>query len=380
MITDGYIQILKREKKNWVNELDKICSRDLSELNDNEKKIIGNINTQSDIDTSCTLLIRNKLIGDIKKYKEGKLSYCQRSYPVDNTQHINLDEGVVIDVCTFTGSLLDVLIGLMYLLKKHSNACTTIGKNNTPNDDLCKFYKSMGLIMNGRCEFINFEIVWIDYKLYMIENFFELFNACIKSKARFVIIPIGIEMKSGSHANYLIYDKHIKEIERFEPHGGTTTLIGFNYNSQYLDEVLSDYFKSIDKDIQYIKPKDYIPKIGFQLMDSQEDKNKRIGDPGGFCALWGIWYVDQRLSYYTYDRKTLIDELFDNIKVQGISYRNMIRNYSKNIISQRDSLLKKINIDINDWLNDNYTYTQLDKFISLLTQELNTCCIIKKSN
>lgn len=383
MITEGYIQILKKEKKEnnitWIDELDKICSRDLSELNDNEKKIIGNINTQSDIDTSCTLLIRNKLVGDIKKYRDGKLAYCQRSYPVSNSQYIDISEGPHINVCTFTGSLLDVLVGLMYLLKKHNNACTTIGKNITPNDSLCKFYKSMGLIMNGRCEFINFEIVWIDYKLYMIDNFFELFDTCVKSKARFVIIPIGIEMKSGSHANYLIYDKHVKEVERFEPHGGTTTLIGFNYNSQYLDEVLSDYFKSIDKDIQYIKPKDYIPKIGFQLMDSQEDKNKRIGDPGGFCALWSIWYVDQRLTYHSYDRKTLIENLFDNIKIQGISYRNMIRNYSKNIINQRDILLKKINIDINDWLNDNYTYTQLDKFISILINELNTCCIIKKN-
>ena len=379
IITAGYIDILKKEKKGWTSELDKICSRDLSELTSSEKKLINNINNKSEFETECTLLIRNKIVGDIKKYKEGKLTYCQKSYPTDLTQCIDISEGIIVDVCTFTGSLLDVLIGLMFLIKKHNNACTTLGKHNTPNENLCKFYKSMGLIMNGRCEFLNFEIVWIEYKLYMIDNFSELFNDCIKSKARFIIIPIGIEMKTGSHANYLIYDKHIKEIERFEPHGGTTTLIGFNYNSHLLDNILEDYFKSIDKDIQYFKPNDYIPKIGFQLMDSQEETHKRIGDPGGFCALWSIWYVDQRLTYYTFSRNTLITELFDNIKVQGISYRNMIRNYSKNIIKQRDDLLKTVNIDINDWLNDNYTYTQLDKFVANLSAEINTCCVVKKN-
>ena len=383
IVTESYINMLRREKKTWTNELDKICSRDLSELTDKEKRYITDSTksnkdiSNDDVKTECFMLIRNKLKGDVKRYREGKLEYCQRSYPIENIRCVDITEGLMLDVCTFTGSLLDVLIGLMFLLKKHPNACTTLGKNHAPNDDMCKFYKSMGLIMNGRCEFINFEIVWVDYKLYMIDKFSSLFNACINSKARFVIIPVGIEMKSGSHANYLIYDKTIKEIERFEPHGGTTP-IGFNYNSHRLDDILEEYFKSIDKDIKYIRPQDYIPKIGFQLMDSQEEKQKRIGDPGGFCALWSIWYVDQRLTYSTFDRNELIKSLFENIKSQGISYRNLIRNYSRNIIAERDKFLKMIDININDWLNDNYTYTQLDKFIAILTSELNTCCVANK--
>lgn len=378
-ITKSYIYMLKKQKKDWNTELDKICGRDMSELTNDEKKFItDNISNENDIDTGCYLLIRNKLIGDIKKYREGKLSYCQRSYPTTLINCVEVTEGVILDVCTFTGSLLDVLFGLIFLIKKHGNiVCTTLGKQHTPRDELCNFYKSMGLIMNGRCEFLNFEIVWIDYKLYLIDDFSELFSSCVQSSARFIIIPLGIEMKSGSHANYLIYDKELKELERFEPHGGTTP-IGFNYNTHFLDDILTEYFKSIDKDIKYIKPNDFIPKIGFQLMDSQEENKRRIGDPGGFCALWSIWYVDQRLTYYMYDRKSLIKELFKNIKAQSVSYRNMIRNYSKNIIKQRDDLLTSADMDINDWLNDNYTYTQLDKFIGILMNEINTCCTTKK--
>ena len=376
-VVESYLYILKKEKKEWKEELDKICSRELEELTDSDKKYItDNIKDNNDVVHGCKLLIRNKLIGNIKKYKEGKLQFCQKSYPSNLTQCIELSEGIMVDVCTFTGSLLDVLIGLMLLLKKHKNACTTIGKNRTQNSKVCDFYKSMGLIMNGRCEFLNFEIIWIDYKMYMIDDFSVLFNDCIKSSARFIIIPLGIEMKTGSHANYLIYDKSIKEIERFEPHGGTTP-IGFNYNAYSLDETLSDYFSSIDTEIKYIKPQEYIPKIGFQILDSQEDKKSRIGDPSGFCALWSMWYVDNRLTYHMYTREELIKNLFRGIKSQNISYRNMIRNYSRNIINERDKFLREIDIDINDWLNDNYTNTQLDKFMSILMAEINVCCTAK---
>ncbi len=377
IIVESYINILRKDKKNWTSELDKICSRELSKLSESEKKFINeNINTEDEFESECKILVHRKLIDEIERYKKGTLSYCHRSYPTLIKQCVDIKEGPSLDVCTFTGSILDVLIGLIFLIKKHGNACTTLGKNHTPNEDLCNFYKSMGLIMNGRCDFLNFEIVWINYKLYMIDNFSKLFNNCIKSNARFIIVPLGIEMVTGSHANYLIYDKEIKEIERFEPHGGTTP-IGFNYNSQYLDEILIDYFKSIDPDIKYINPREFIPKIGFQIMDTQEENRTRIGDPGGFCALWSIWYVDQRLTYYTYERKKLIKNLFSNIKAQGVSYRNMIRNYARNIIKQRDTLLKMVDIDINDWLNDNYTNNQLDTLIGHLMTEINMCCIAK---
>ena len=134
---------------------------------------------------------------------------------------------------------------------------------------------------------------------------------------------------------------------------------------------------SIDPEIKYFRPEQFIPKIGFQIMDSQEITNSRIGDPGGFCALWCIWYVDQRLTYYTYDRKKLIKYLFANIKLQRLSYRNLIRNYSRNILIHRDKLLKKINIDINDWINDNLTNNQYDKFLAILMEEINNCCVVK---
>ena len=62
-----------------------------------------------------------------------------------------------------------------------------------------------------------------------------------------------------------------------------------------------------------------------------ERKTKKIGDPGGFCALWSIWYTDMRLTYPDYDRKILADKLLKDIRSEGLSFKNLIRNYSLNI-------------------------------------------------
>lgn len=373
---DSYIHILKTEDESeWTDEVHKICCRNLTNMTDEQVKKLRNIanKPRAKKETLCKQIIEDRLRDTLAKIREGKLECCQKSYPMETLDIIDIEEGVLLDITTFTGSLLDVLMGLIYLLKIHQNACSTLSMDSSPNQSLCDFYKSMGLIMNGRCEFLNFEIVWIEYKLYMIDNFGDLFRDCVKSDARFIIIPLGIEMKTGSHANYLIYDKQIKELERFEPHGGTTP-IGFNYNSKQLDDILEQYIESLDPDIRYVRPDEFIPKIGFQIMDSQESRTHRIGDPGGFCALWGVWYVDQRLTYPHYSRDKLIKELFSNIASRGISYRNLIRNYSRNIVRERDRLLSKVDLDINDWLNERYSNNTLDRLMSLLNTEIKICC------
>ena len=98
-----------------------------------------------------------------------------------------------------------------------------------------------------------------------------------------------------------------------------------------------------------------MPKIGFQYFDIMETKKKNIGDPGGFCALWSIWYTDMRLTYPHIDRKKLVKKMIKSIKEQNISFRNLIRNYSKNVLDLRDSLFQNVNMSINDWINDQYT-------------------------
>lgn len=374
---ESYIYLLQYEE-DWVDEVNKICSRNFTDMTDEQKKVLAKydkVKRNSKIITDeqktvCYNIIEERILNTLQLIRSNSIECCPKSYPTNDHDDIIISEGVVLESTTYTGSLLDILFGLLFLLRKH-NACSTLSKDSNFNTKLCEFYKSRGMAINGgHCELLNFEMVWIENKMYTIDNFIEYFKACYNlTGVRWIIIPIGIEMKVDSHSNYLIFDKNINEVERFEPHGGTTP-IGFNYGSQQMDTFLEQYFAAIDPSIKYIKPSDYIPKIGFQMMDSQEEKTQRIGDPKGFCALWCVWYVDQRLSYPHYSREKLIQALFSNIHERSISYRNLIRNYSRNIIRERDNILASVGLNINDWNNEKYTHNTADKLMMKLYDEM----------
>ncbi len=354
LVTESYLNRLKKNPNTWKEEWENICSKEFT-MPKNTPNIL-NIKSTKD----CMTIIKKNILDNLELIKEGKKKCGISSYPVaKNKMCISLDEGETLDVCTFTGTTLDVLLGLIYLLRIHPNTCSTLSTDFYSNENLSNFYKSIGIIMGSRSEFLNFEIVWVHQKLYLVENFYDKISECKGKNTEFIIIPLGIEMKAGSHANYIIYDIKNKTVERFEPHGSATPP-GLNYDPKILDELLESRFKAIDDNIKYYAPSDYEPKIGFQLMDIFENNKKKIGDPGGFCALWAIWYVDMKLRYRDLDCKELMEVLIRSIKTQNISVKNMIRNYAKNIIELRDKLLKNVNLDINSWLNDMFTDKQVN--------------------
>jgi hypothetical protein len=105
-------------------------------------------------------------------------------------------------------------------------------------------------------------------------------------------------------------------------------------------------------------------------MDVGENKKRKIGDPEGFCALWAIWYVDMRLTYKDISRNELVKILLRTMKSTNVSFRNMIRNYGKNIIDIRDNILNRSEMNINDWLNDQYTDIQINTVMTQLNKEI----------
>lgn len=369
IVSESYLYILRNYNSNWKEEWENKCNKELllDNLDKDEIKLLEKYNVSKVKDQDiCKEIIYNKIMAIYNKKEYG----CGiTSYPVKkNKICINLDNTSKVEFCSFTGITLDILIGLIYLLQKHSFASSTINANFIENDELCNYYKSIGIMTRIKCEFLNFEIVWIQQKLHFSTDFEKNFEQIIKKpKKRFIIIPLGIELKIGSHANYLLYDKKLNQIERFEPYGATSPP-NFNYNSALLDQILKSKFEKLVTNIKYIKPSDYLPKIGFQFLDSAEKKSHKIGDPGGFCALWAIWYVDQRLTYYDIDRKMLVNKMLKEIKLRNISFKDLIRNYSKNIIKIREDIFSSANITINDWLNDQYNDKQINIIIASISQ------------
>jgi ankyrin repeat protein len=367
LVSSSYINKLKKSGKNWTDEWQNLCSREFKEEDkiSMSKFFKENINSSENLTYACKKIIKKRLI------EISNLDVCNnKSYPsLKNKICIKLTEGEDLSMCTFTGNTMDVLIGLIYILKKYGDVCSTLSYDFVENSSICDFYRSIGIIMNNRCEFLNFEVVWVNQKLYLTDRFFDKIKNCINKKKKIIVIPLGIEMKEGSHAGYIIYDIEKKIVERFEPHGATAPA-GLNYNPNLLDDILENRFKVIDDNIKYFRPSDYLPKIGFQLMDIYDRKKKKIGDPGGFCALWALWYVDMRLTYRDLDNKELVKLLIKSIKTQNISIKNMIRNYAKHVIEIRDRILSNANLNINMWLNDEYTDEQINKVLTELKYEI----------
>jgi ankyrin repeat protein len=366
MVTKSYLNRLRKNKKTWNNEWENMCVRDLylNKLSSEEKNIIikeinkkKNINNKNEL---CYQIIYNKIINIIKQ--DGYV--CgYKSYPLKKGYIcLNVEEGQQVGICTFTGSTLDVLIGMIFLLKKHKNLCSTLGKN---------FISNICLKNNIKCDFNNFELIWTGYNLKYSDEFDNNFLNCLNNKKnKFIIIPIGIELDKGSHANYLIYDIENQELERYEPNGSSHP-IDFDYNNDLLDDILKNKINKLVKNSKYISPKDYLPKISFQLLDSIERNKKKIGDPGGFCAVWSVWYVDFRITYASMKREKLIKNLIKTIKTNNISVKNMIRNYSQNIIDIRDKILKNSNADINQWLNDDLSDEKIKNIFKQINEEIN---------
>ena len=272
-----------------------------------------------------------------------------RSIPKLKEHNLKLDNGIFVDTCFYTGAPIDILFGLLFLHNtfKKKNLDLLIDYPLTTNNELEKYFKSLGINYNYRLDFCNFEINW-SYQKLIIPSYFDFeLKKKIKNDG-YLVIPVGIETSYGSHANILFYDIKNKTIERFEPNGANYP-IGFNYNQKLLDQLLEMKFKNIDKNIKFIKPYEYLPVIGFQLLENIDTKKcKRIGDPNGFCGVWCIWWVYHKMKNIKVPSKDLAEKLIVTIKYQNISFKKIIRNFSKNITDIRDDFLKVYNIDIND--------------------------------
>ncbi len=377
IIVSSYLNILRNMNFVWTNDWENLCKKELyyDKLDKKELKImskyVGKLNKKDEL---CKQIITKKLheiYNNCNFCKKCNNCIDYSSYPIkQGGKCIKVGKYEQTEMCYFVGLSVDVLIGLLYLLEKHPNTGSTLTTNFIKNSDLCSYLSIIGFETNTKCEFMNFEIVWIYKRLFFSENFEANFKKCINNnKIRFIIIPLGIEIVEGSHANYIIFDKQTFEIERFEPYGSNSPS-NYDYNEHLLDSILAFKFNEMYVNIKYISPMKYLPKISFQYLDTYERKTKKIGDPGGFCALWSIWYTDMRLTYPDYDRKILAEKLLKDIRMEGLSFKNLIRNYSLNITTVRDNVFKLAGITINNWINDEYTEEQysiiINKIIDML--------------
>ena len=309
-------------------------------------------------DTKCLNIIKKYIIDNKSSVPQKIKHYC-----------INFNIPSKNLLTTFTGITLDVITSYIYLIKKYNMLSTSITENFITNDEIYNYYKKIGIIKNLNNEYLNFEIFWIFQNIFFPSNIESIVEIFLKNDKQILAIPIAIEIDDNSHANILIIDKFYKTIERFEPNGSEEPN-GLYYNKNLLDYSLKSYFLKLFKDYEYLHPYDFLPIIGFQFYETTENKKmKRIGDPGGFCVAWCVWYLEQRLKYLV-EPKQLANKLIIKIRVKDISFKNLIRNYANEILIERDNILNLLKFDINDIINDNLSNEDLQKIQNMILIEI----------
>ena len=322
-----------------------------------------------DWEKECAKARENKnmeKINDCLKKIESVIKKENRSIPKTKKIKFDLESGIILKDCFFSGFPIDTLFGILWLKKKYPKINLVLDFPLSTSDSIENFYKKMGTNMDFQLDFINSMIIWSYQKIYFPEYFDTVLKNILSKNPSVIIVPIGIETSQGAHTNILFWNVKSNILERFEPNGKNPP-INFNYNSELLDNILLEKFKKFNEKITYLKPNDYLPIIGFQMIENLEtEKCKQIGDPNGFCTVWSIWYCYQKLLNLNIPSKELVEQLINNIKLEGKSFKNLIRNFSKNISEYRDEYLKKVNLDINSWVLSNYTEKQIEDLEKLI--------------
>jgi ankyrin repeat protein len=346
ILTESFYNQIKINKNELLLDWEKWCSIDffdkLKTIIEPKNNIIGKNSEE---------ICKNKIKHIIKKEK--------RTIPKLSNIELNFDNGIFTNYCQYTGSPIDILFGLLLLYQdfKSKGLKVVLDYPLTVNKPLENYYNKIGINYQYKLDFSNIEIIWSYQKMFFPSYFDDEITNVIKD-AKYIVIPIGIEMANGSHANILFWDIKNKTIERFEPNGSNYP-IGLNYNPVLLDELLKNKFKQLEPDIKYFTPFNLLPTISFQILENLENtKCKKIGDPNGFCGVWCIWWVYQRMlniDNTKIDIVNIANEIIKFIKFDNQSFKSIIRNFSKKITTLRDIYLKKYNIDINDWIVSNYS-------------------------
>lgn len=155
-----------------------------------------------------------------------------------------------------------------------------------------------------------------------------------KNDKRFVLVFLSLITDKIMHANVLIYDFKNMTIERFEPYGNVESF--FNNMDDILEEELT-----WSTGLQYIRPKDYEPMVGFQsISDENNLANLKAGDYGGFCLAWSLWYVEHRMKNPNVNIKVLVEKLLNKLTNNELKFSEYIRNYANKINEKRIKYMK----------------------------------------
>ena len=329
---------------NYIHLVLKSCININIEINPILKKIINKILTESP-DESWNVIDLNKKspVYYLLKYPVKKYIHYIKDRTLNIDDHIlnsatkewydelikikklKVVDDIKLDVkkfqhhTKFTATMLDIIIYFIYLSKKYKNLYIPKIHNNIFREDFSWI--------------INYSTGYIDIHPNL--------NAKINTIRRegqydYALVFLALNLPNDlKHANILLYDFKNLTIEHFEPFGG--------------DDIESELHTILDEELtwntglKYLKPVDFLPKPGYQLLSNENNTyNLKVGDFGGFCLGWCIWYVEHRLNNTNIDVITLNKKTLEKLLKLDYSLTEFIRNYSNKLFNEKYNIIKNI--------------------------------------
>ena len=225
--------------------------------------------------------------------------------------------------------------------------------------------KHVNMYMQYYYSYLPHNIYWIDEDQNYINpeliNILKTHDSMINvNQQRFIMLKITIVVSENLlHANVLIYDRLNKEAWRFEPYGISN--ISFDQkNLGSMDYELESILTSIYGKIKYYDPDSYLRGLNFQLVDGENnDEYKNLGDPGGYCLAWSLWFIDVVLAHPDKNVKFIMQNFFDRQNINQILseeeglketiisdnyYLDFIRRYAHKLDNEKNKILISIGI------------------------------------
>lgn len=211
-------------------------------------------------------------------------------------------------------------------------------------------------------------IVWFDKDNHYIHPSLKdiLYNHDKKTSPeiqRYVFIFLSIRYDSyEGHANALIYDRHKKEAWRFEPNGVSDTIPD-------IDDKLKELLESVYGKIEYYDPDNFLSGINFQMLSGEVYfTNQKMGDPGGYCLAWSLWFIDIVLSNPDKNIADIMSKFFNKKTKEKLSknyYLDFIRNYSHKLDHEKNKILQENGIEEENYYDNVLRGESYTKFLDI---------------
>jgi len=286
---------------------------------------------------------------DNKKWKK----YIEH-LPLDKEENTNIDliDAPYVHSNMFQARFSDIGIFSIYLSQKYKD---TLYMPIYTGDDVVPDWDDDMLLPNEMLRYNNnfpWVIIWNNEKNYWIHpHLNELINKNKQSKdskykCAFVFLSLRLP-DNGLHASLIFYDFTRNQIQRFDPYGDTSILDG------QMDEIFEEKLAK-PCNMSYCGPDCYFPVSGFQtLSDENNIFNQKMGDFGGYCLAWSIWYAEHKIINLKVEPKDLIRKTINRFMKMHVKPMEYIRNYANFISKFRLAYLKKIGIPENVTSNEN---------------------------